>query len=77
MLSQLTYKEYLKVTIPFMLSTATQPLLGAVNTAVMGHMSEAFLYSCCFLLGVILFNNIYWLFGFFESVYYKFFPLKL
>ena len=27
MLSQLTYKEYLKVTIPFMLSTATQPLL--------------------------------------------------
>ena len=63
MLSQLTYKEYLKVTIPFMLSTATQPLLGAVNTAVMGHMSEAF-YIAAVSLGVILFNNIYWLFGF-------------
>ena len=63
MLSQLTHKEYLKVTIPFMLSTATQPLLGAVNTAVMGHMSEAF-YIAAVSLGVILFNNIYWLFGF-------------
>lgn len=63
MLSQLTYKEYLKVTIPFILSTATQPLLGAVNTAVMGHMSEAF-YIAAVSLGVILFNNIYWLFGF-------------
>ena len=56
MLSQLTYKEYLKVTIPFMLSTATQPLLGAVNTAVMGHMSEAF-YIAAVSLGVILFKN--------------------
>lgn len=63
MLSQLTYKEYLKITIPFMLSTATQPLLGAVNTAVMGHMNEAF-YIAAVSLGVILFNNLYWLFGF-------------
>lgn len=63
MTSQLTYKEYLMVTIPFMLSTATQPLLGAVNTAIMGHMREAF-YIAAVSLGVILFNNIYWLFGF-------------
>lgn len=63
MISQLTYKEYLAVTVPFMLSTATQPLLGAVNTAIMGHMSEAF-YIAAVSLGVILFNNIYWLFGF-------------
>ena len=63
MISRLTYKEYLMVTVPFMLSTATQPLLGAVNTAIMGHMSEAF-YIATVSLGVILFNNIYWLFGF-------------
>ncbi len=63
MVSQLTYKDYLKITIPFMLSTATQPLLGAANTAIMGHMSEAF-YIAAVSLGVILFNNIYWLFGF-------------
>ena len=30
MVSQLTYKDYLKITIPFMLATATQPILGAV-----------------------------------------------
>lgn len=63
MTTQLSYKEYLMVTIPFMLSTATQPLLGAVNTAIMGHMSEAF-YIAAVSLSVILFNNVYWLFGF-------------
>ncbi|BDA09503.1 MULTISPECIES: MATE family efflux transporter [Megamonas] len=63
MVSQLTYKDYLKITIPFMLATATQPILGAVNTAVMGHMTEVF-YIAAVSLGVILFNNIYWLFGF-------------
>lgn len=63
MTSQLTYKDYLKVTVPFMISTATQPLLGAANTAIMGHMDEAF-YIAAVSLGVILFNNIYWLFGF-------------
>ena len=63
MARQLTYKEYLMVTIPFMLSTVTQPLLGVVNTAIMGHMSEVF-YIAAVSLGVILFNNIYWLFGF-------------
>ena len=63
MTSQLTYKDYLKVTVPFMISTATQPLLGAANTAIMGHMDEAY-YIAAVSLGVILFNNIYWLFGF-------------
>ena len=60
---RLTYKDYLKVTIPFMISTVTQPLLGAVNTAIMGHMDNA-MYIAAVALGVILFNNMYWLFGF-------------
>ncbi|EGS37125.1 MATE domain protein [Veillonella sp. oral taxon 780 str. F0422] len=60
---RLTYKEYLKVTVPFMISTVTQPLLGAVNTAIMGHMDNA-MYIAAVALGVILFNNMYWLFGF-------------
>lgn len=59
----LTDKEYLGITIPFMLSTMTQPLMGAVNTAVMGQMSDA-KYVAAVSLGVILFNTIYWLFGF-------------
>ena len=59
----LTDKEYLGITIPIMLSTMTQPLMGAVNTAVMGQMSDA-KYVAAVSLGVILFNTIYWLFGF-------------
>ena len=62
-MSALTDKEYLGITIPFMLSTMTQPLMGAVNTAVMGQMSDA-KYVAAVSLGVILFNTIYWIFGF-------------
>lgn len=59
----LTDKEYLSITIPFMLSTMTQPLMGAVNTAVMGWLAEP-KYIAAVSLGAILFNNLYWLFGF-------------
>ena len=37
-MSLLTDREYLGLTVPFMLSTMTQPLMGAVNTAVMGQL---------------------------------------
>lgn len=57
------YEVITKVTVPFMISTVTQPLLGAVNTAIMGHMDNA-MYIAAVALGVILFNNMYWLFGF-------------
>ena len=36
----LTDREYLGLTVPFMLSTMTQPLMGAVNTAVMGQLPD-------------------------------------
>ena len=56
-------KEYLGITVPFMLSTMTQPLMGAVNTAVMGQLPDP-KYIAAVSLGAILFNNLYWLFGF-------------
>ena len=59
----LSDKEYLCLTIPFMLSTMTQPLMGAVNTAVMGQLPDP-KYIAAVSLGAILFNNLYWLFGF-------------
>jgi MATE family multidrug resistance protein len=59
----LTDREYLGITIPFMLSTMTQPLMGAVNTAVMGQLPDP-KYIAAVSLGAILFNNIYWFFGF-------------
>lgn len=61
--SALTDKEYLGITVPFMLSTMTQPLMGAVNTAVMGQLPDP-KYIAAVALGAILFNNIYWFFGF-------------
>ena len=59
----LTNREYLGLTVPFMLSTMTQPLMGAVNTAVMGQRPDP-KYIAAVSLGAILFNNLYWLFGF-------------
>ncbi len=59
----LSDREYLGLTIPFMLSTMTQPLMGAVNTAVMGQLPDP-KYIAAVSLGAILFNNLYWLFGF-------------
>lgn len=63
----LTDREYLGITIPFMLSTMTQPLMGAVNTAVMGQLPDP-KYIAAVALGAILFNNIYWFLAFCVSV---------
>ncbi|UQZ91011.1 MATE family efflux transporter [Deltaproteobacteria bacterium Smac51] len=60
---ELTNRQYLGVVLPFMISTSTQPLMGAVNTAVMGTLSDP-AYISGVALGAVLFNTIYWLFGF-------------
>lgn len=62
-MQRLTDKEFLTITLPFMLSTMTQPLMGAVNTAVMGQLPQP-KYIAAVSLGVTLFNTIYWLFTF-------------
>lgn len=59
----LSDKAYLGVVLPFMLSTITQPLMGAVDTAMMGHLSDP-AYISGVALGAVLFNSMYWLFGF-------------
>ncbi|MDO4179310.1 MAG: MATE family efflux transporter [Phascolarctobacterium sp.] len=59
----LSNREYLGITIPFMISTMTQPLMGAVNTAVMGQLPDP-KYIAAVSLGAMLFNNLYWVFGF-------------
>ena len=61
--STLSNREYLALVVPFILSTMTQPLMGAVNTAVMGHMADP-AYIAGGSLGVVLFNTLYWMFGF-------------
>lgn len=59
----ITDKTYLAVTIPFMLSTVTQPLLGAVDTGIIGQMGDPGQIAGV-SLGATLFNTVYWIFGF-------------
>lgn len=57
------HKEYLAIAIPFMLATVTQPLLGAMDTAIIGRLEEAS-YIAGVAIGSTIFSTIYWLFGF-------------
>ncbi|MFK5951561.1 MAG: MATE family efflux transporter [Desulfobacterium sp.] len=62
-MSFITHKSYLAVAIPFTISTVTQPLLGAVDTAVVGRLENAS-YLGGVAIGTVIFNTLYWLFGF-------------
>lgn len=59
----MNYKEYLSIAIPFVIATVTQPLLGAVDTAVIGRLGDAS-YVGGVAIGTVIFNTMYWLFGF-------------
>ena len=61
----ITHKDYLKIAFPFIISTVTQPLLGAVDTAVIGQLGIAELIGGV-AIGTIIMNTMYWLFGFFR-----------
>lgn len=63
---EVTRSEYLKVTVPLIISAASQPLLGAANTALMGNQPDAS-YLAAFSLGIIFLNNAFWLFGFLRA----------
>lgn len=55
--------DYIKILIPFVLSTMTQPLLGTVDTAVAGRLNDP-AYIAGVSVGSVVFNTIYWIFGF-------------
>ncbi|MCB0664610.1 MAG: MATE family efflux transporter [Saprospiraceae bacterium] len=55
-------KEILRLAIPNILSNVSVPLLSTVDTALMGHLSEAHLGAVG--IGAMVFNLIYWNFGF-------------
>lgn len=60
---QYRFKNYLALVIPFIISTITTPLLGVVDTALVGHLpNPAFIAGIA--VGAVIFNTIYWLFGF-------------
>ncbi|HZG59173.1 MAG TPA: MATE family efflux transporter [Anoxybacillus sp.] len=59
----MTHRAYLSLAIPLMISTMTTPLLGAVDTAVVGQLPDP-AYIGGVAVGTMIFNTMYWLFGF-------------
>lgn len=58
-----TNREILRIALPSIVSNITVPLLGLVDTAITGHLGSA-AYIGAVAVGSMLFNTIYWLFGF-------------
>ncbi|MEH7510092.1 MATE family efflux transporter [Priestia megaterium] len=59
----MNHRAYLTLAIPLTISTMTTPLLGAVDTAVVGKL-PAPAYIGGVAVGTLIFNTLYWLFGF-------------
>lgn len=59
----ISHRAFLGIAVPFIFSTVTQPLLGAADTAVVGHLANpSFIAGVA--VGTVIFNTMYWLFGF-------------
>lgn len=56
-------RKILKIALPSIVSNITVPLLGLVDTTIAGHMGNA-VYIGAIAIGSMIFNVIYWLFGF-------------
>ncbi len=58
-----TNKEILRLAIPSILANITIPLVGIVDTAIVGHLSDAAAIGGI-AIGTMLFDLLYWNFGF-------------
>ncbi len=59
----LTHSRVLKIAFPIVLSNATVPILGAVDTGVVGQLGQAAPIGAVGI-GAVILGAIYWLFGF-------------
>ena len=65
-------RNILSIALPSIISNITVPLLGMVDVAITGHMGDvavhdalpASFYVSAIAVGGMLFNIMYWLFGF-------------
>ncbi len=60
---RITPARVLKIALPIVLSNATVPILGAVDTAVVGQMGQAAPIGAVGL-GAVILASVYWVFGF-------------
>lgn len=56
-------KSILRIALPSIVANITVPLLGLVDMAVSGHLGNA-VYIGAVAVGSMIFNVIYWVFGF-------------
>lgn len=57
------HKKILQIAIPSIISNITVPLLGLIDVTIVGHLGSA-AYIGAIAVGGMLFNIIYWIFGF-------------
>ena len=55
-----SHKDFLMLAILLIISTLTTPLLGAVDTAVVGHLNNV-PYIGRVAVGALIFKTLYWL----------------
>jgi len=58
-----THRSVLAVAVPIMLSNVSEPLIGVVNTAVIGQLEDPY-YIGAIAVGALIFSFIFWGFGF-------------
>lgn len=56
-------RQILRLAVPSIISNITVPLLGLVDVAIVGHIGDA-AYIGAIAVGSMVFNILYWLFGF-------------
>lgn len=56
-------KQILQIALPSIVSNITVPLLGLIDVAIVGHLGSP-AYIGAIAVGGMLFNIIYWIFGF-------------
>lgn len=61
--AEITHRRVLNVAIPIVISNATYPILGAVDTGVVGQLGDAIPIGAVGI-GAIILSGLYWLFGF-------------
>jgi MATE family multidrug resistance protein len=62
-MDRVTHARVLKIALPIVLSNATVPILGAVDTGVVGQLGQAAPIGAVGI-GAVILSSIYWIFGF-------------
>ncbi|SEV97245.1 multidrug resistance protein, MATE family [Cognatiyoonia koreensis] len=62
-MADLTHRRILHIAVPIVISNATVPILGLVDTGVVGQLGEAAPIGAVGI-GAIILGSIYWIFGF-------------